>query len=138
METRGIARQLVLAASSLVLLAAACSGGDDIAGSGGTSGAATGMGPGISIAEARRSTLAGPLLVNGYLVASSGETRLCEALAESSPPQCAGASLVVRGLELASVEGTRSASGVTWTERPVQLLGEVRDGVLTVARDASG
>ena len=101
-----------------------------------TSGPVSGVGPGISIPEALTTTLAGPLLVNGFLVAESGEVRLCEALAESLPPQCGGASLRVDGFDLTSVPGRQTADGVTWSDEPIQILGTVVDGVMTVSTTA--
>jgi hypothetical protein len=104
----------------------------------GNGGAVTAVGPGISIDDAMKSNLNRPLLVNGALVARGGEARLCSALAESYPPQCAGTSLKVEGLDLSTVKGLQSANGVTWSDNQVQLLGRVRDGVLTIERGAGG
>ena len=66
----------------------------------------------------------------GYLVESGGEVRLCDALAESYPPQCAGESLRVEG-ELPQAEWSE-AQGVRWTDRQVVLRGEIEDDVLRV------
>ena len=90
------------------------------------------MGPGITIAQALDSDLDEPLLVNGFLVATGDEVRLCEALAESFPPQCRGDSLLVEGLDLASIDGLQDEGEVRWTDEPIQLLGSVNDGTLTV------
>jgi hypothetical protein len=93
-------------------------------------------GPGVSIQEAIDSDLDGALLVNGNLLAQGGEVRLCSALAESFPPQCGGASLVVEGLKLEEVDGLITEGEVSWTDRPIQLLGVVEDGALTVSENA--
>lgn len=71
--------------------------------------------------------------VTGFLVVEAGRpVRLCEALTESSPPQCAGESTMVVGLELSEINELESADSVHWTAAPITLLGE-RDGdVLTV------
>ncbi|MDQ3067348.1 MAG: hypothetical protein M3R12_09400, partial [Actinomycetota bacterium] len=45
-------------------------------------------GGGLSVQEALDSDLDGPLLVRGYLIERDGELRLCQAILESSPPQC--------------------------------------------------
>ena len=95
-------------------------------------------GPGISVAEARRSRLDGPLLVNGYLVADESRVRLCDTLAESSPPRCGGASLEVEGLDIDSISGIESSGAVRWSAQPRLLLGEVESGVLTVATTNRG
>jgi hypothetical protein len=96
-----------------------------------------GAGPGISIEEALASELDEMFLVNGNLLAEGGEVRLCSALAESFPPQCGGASLQVEGVELEEVDGLLTEGDVSWTDRPIQLLGVVEDGVLTVSKNAT-
>ena len=111
------------------VVAAACGDTDDDLGSGPISG----VGPGISIGEALTSNLDGPLLVNGILHAQNDDVRLCETLAESFPPQCAGRFLVVQGLDLTTVDGLTSEGSVTWSDQPVQVLGTVEDEVLTLA-----
>lgn len=108
---------------------------DDDAGSPKVSGIAAG--PGISIEEALASKLTETLLVKGNLLAEGGDVRLCSALAESFPPQCGGASLQVDGVELEEVDGLVTEGGVSWTDRPIQLLGVVEDGVLTVSKNAT-
>ena len=100
--------------------------------------AARAAGPGISVQEALASKLDVPLLVRGYVVAAGSEIRLCDALAESYPQQCGVASLVVEGVPLDELPGLTSAEGVTWSEREVELLGRVADGVLLVEGTASG
>jgi hypothetical protein len=91
-----------------------------------TSAAAPIPGGGLSVQEAIDSELAGPLMVRGYLLERGGELRLCEAILESSPPQCGEPSL--------RVEGAAPAA----SEEPVSLLGEVEGGTLTVSEAASG
>jgi hypothetical protein len=78
----------------LALVLAAC-GGED----GSADGAA------VLIDEALAGDSDEPLLVTGNLLAQGGDIRLCSALAESFPPQCGGASLVVDGLELEGANG---------------------------------
>ena len=92
-------------------------------------------GPGIAIADALVSTLSGPLLVNGFLVIVDGAPHLCSALAKSLPPQCAGDSVPVAGLDAATLNLV-SEGNVLWTAGQVQLLGSVREGVLLI-EDAS-
>ena len=78
-------------------------------------------------------------MIKGFLVAEKGgPVRLCSALAESYPPQCAGSSLVVEGLDLSTVEGLTTPpepeyAHTSWTDSEISLLGEVEDGVLTVS-----
>jgi hypothetical protein len=119
----------VLAAAGL----AACGGGGD---ADGTVPAAV-SGPGISIEEALERGSDEPVLVNGNLLVLDGRPRLCSALAESFPPQCSGAALLVTGLSLSGLDGLNSEAGVTWIDRPIKLLGVVSHGVLTVSDNAS-
>jgi hypothetical protein len=86
---------------------------------------ATASGPGISVADALEQVGSDqPLLVNGSLfVDADGGALLCEAIAESFPPQCGGLRLEVRGLDTAG-QILEEAEGVRWAES-VQLLGRV-------------
>lgn len=94
-----------------------------------------GMGPGISVAEALESTLDEPLLVNGYVfVYSDGTVVIADVIAESFPPQPAGAQIEVEGLDLMQIPLTEGPDDteleiVAWTDVQVQLIGEVVDGV---------
>ena len=63
-----------------------------------------------------------------------GLESLCDAIAESYPPQCPGVSLLVEGLKLEEVDGLQRASGVAWSGR-TQLLGVVADGKITVGEN---
>jgi hypothetical protein len=96
------------------------------------------MGPGISIEEALASKLEGPLLVNGWLRQDGRDSRLCTSLTDATPPRCVEPSLVVRGLRLSKVEGLRTEQGVTWSTRPMQMLGELHNGVLTISGLSTG
>ena len=129
-ERRTTVRLLLLLAA--VVLAAGCGGeqADRTPPSGDAAG------PGLTVREAVESDAEGPLLVRGALHAREGEIRLCEALAESHPPQCGGASLRVEGLSLSDVEGVQTAQGVSWTEEEVKLLGDVEGDALVVSDTA--
>ena len=117
----------VLTIASVVVAACGDDDGDPV------SGPISGVGPGISIAEALSSNLKAPLLVNGHLHVQNDQVRLCEVLAESLPPQCGGGILVVKGLDLTTMDGLTSAGSVTWSDQLVQVLGTVEGEVLTVA-----
>jgi hypothetical protein len=121
-----------------VLFAAACANADGSLEPGSNPASDSAAGPGISVAEARRSQLDRPLLVNGYLVAEDSRVRLCDELAESSPPRCGGASLEVRGLDIDSLSDVDSSGDVRWSAQPRLLLGEVESGVLTVSGPSRG
>lgn len=85
---------------------------------------------GLSVAEIPSAPAGELLAVRAYVVtAPDGSARLCDALAESHPPQCGGASIALTGLPDGFLTGLRAAEGVGWTDAPVQLLGRVRDDV---------
>ena len=122
-------RLFLLAVVTIVsLVGAACSDDDDF-----VSNPVSGVGPGISISEAFATDITGPLLINGNLHVQNGQARLCEVLAESFPPQCAGKFLVVKGLDLTKIDGLTSEGSVTWSAQAVQFLGTVDGEVLTIS-----
>jgi hypothetical protein len=125
-----------------VLALTACGGSDDVepqpSPTQPPATAGIGMGPGISIEEAIASDLEGPLLVNGNLLAEGGKIRFCDALGESFPPQCAGPQLRVEGLKLEEIDGLVSEGEVAWTDRPIQLLGDVEGDKLVVSSTSVG
>lgn len=119
----------------IAVIWAACAG--DSAGELGRVGpgsAGAGVGPGISIEQARASDLTGPLLVNGWLWREGdNNVRLCARLTDSVPPKCGEPFLIVEGLDVQAVDGLRQEQDVTWSQEEVQVLGEVERGVLTIA-----
>jgi len=141
----------LLATGLVLVMTAACSAGNPPVGSpgspsasapGGTAGSpssgadavlrvntsAIAGGPGISVQEALDSELDQDLLVNGALfIDANGDALLCDAMAESFPPQCGGARIAVEGLELGTLDPTRiqEEGGVRWVEQ-IQLLGTVQ------------
>ena len=81
---------------------------------------------GMSVAEAFGH---GPtddiVAVTGALfVSPDGTVLLCDAIAESFPPQCGGERMRVEGLDLAAVPGLQTEGEVSWAEN-VTLLGSV-------------
>lgn len=95
---------------------------------------------GLTVSEALGTDAIGVLAVQGFVVAEAGSVRLCELLAESLPPQCGGASLVLAGVEAGGLDalpddedlGLESAQGVTWTDHAVTFFGEIVDGELVI------
>ncbi|MGZ8474723.1 MAG: hypothetical protein ACXWWQ_00665 [Candidatus Limnocylindria bacterium] len=84
-------------------------------------------GPGISVTEALAFVGGEPVLVNGALfIDAEGGVLLCEAIAESFPPQCGGARLEVQGLD-PDGQLLEEANGVRWAEA-TQLLGRIVAG----------
>ena len=127
---------ILLAAAALAGCGGDDSSDDDAGGSSPPPSSGIAAGPGISIEEALGASSDEPVLVNGNLLAQGDDVRLCSALAESFPPQCGGASLRVVGLTLAEVDGLVTEGNVSWTDRPIQLLGVVEDDTLTVSENA--
>ena len=70
----------------------------------------------------------------GFLVADGERVRVCEALAESFPPQCGGASATIIDLDPATVDGISVEGEVQWTDFPIELLGETTGGTLRYIR----
>jgi len=64
-------------------------------------------------------SVAGALFVD-----ADGGGLLCDAIAESFPPQCGGARIAVEGLDLSTIEGLQEENGVRWAESIV-LIGSV-------------
>ena len=88
--------------------------------------------PFLSIADALRVDKGATVSVQGSLLVETGKARLCSAFAESFPPQCAGPSLEVRGLDPTVVKTLNSEGDVRWSDEPVELTGTVAGGVLNV------
>lgn len=130
---------IVMLAGAAVL--AGCGGEDSRSGdpTTGTDSQASGLGagPAIPVGQALAAASGQTLLVTGNLLAQGGEVRLCSALAESFPPQCGGGSLTVEGLKLEEVDGLVTEGDVSWTDRPIELLGVVADGTLTMGENAA-
>lgn len=83
-------------------------------------------GPGLTVADALGHRATDDLVsVTGALfVEADGTVKLCDAIAESFPPQCAGASLLVESLDLDSIADLQEGGGVRWAEQ-VTLFGSV-------------
>jgi hypothetical protein len=85
---------------------------------------------GLTVSEALATDAAGPIAVSGFVIGDAGGLRLCEVLLESYPPQCGGASIALADSSTIDPDELQAAQGVTWTDYPVTVLGEVVDGVL--------
>lgn len=88
------------------------------------------VGGGLTIDEALTTDATGILAVQGFVVADDSGIRLCDLLAESLPPQCGGASIAVADLDAVDPDELKSSQGVTWTDFPVTIVGEIIDGAL--------
>lgn len=85
---------------------------------------------GLTVAEALESAATGTIAVKGFIVEAAGEARLCDALAESFPPQCGEASVQLGTLDQVDPESLSSEGNVRWTDATVTVFGELIDGTL--------
>jgi hypothetical protein len=74
--------------------------------------------------------VSGPVAVAGFIVAVGNEIKICEALAESFPPQCGGAFVTVTDLGQVDPDSLQTAGNVMWTDYSVTISGEMVDGTL--------
>lgn len=81
----------------------------------------------ISVAELLEESPEGLVYVRGALFDDGSGLRLCDALAESFPPQCPGDAVFISNPEWLD-DGFTEEAGVRWTDQPVVLFGELVDG----------
>lgn len=83
-------------------------------------------GSGLSVAQALTHQMTDDLVtVTGALfVDPDGTVRICDAIAESFPPQCGGDRMVVEGLDLETIADLQTEGDVSWAEG-VSLFGSV-------------
>jgi len=72
------------------------------------------------------------LAVQGFVFRDGESDLLCELLAESNPPQCGGASLVIDNPETMSEIPLIKAGDVQWSDTSVTVFGRISDGRLTI------
>lgn len=87
-------------------------------------------GGGLTVAEALETDAIGIVMVTGFYVDSGSGPVLCEALAESYPPQCGGASIPLGDLSPVDPDGIQTVQGTSWSDDPVFVVGEIVDGTL--------
>jgi len=117
-------------------------GGLSPAVSGGTDGLPDSIGlivdGGLDIAEAIAYEGIEVVAVRGYFVMEGDTARLCEALAESFPPQCGGVQVVVTNPDALPDTVLIQEGDTQWSESYVTVLGNIADGELTIASNVSG
>jgi len=84
------------------------------------------VGSGLSVEQAltHRATDDLVSVAGALFVDPDGTARLCDAIAESFPPQCGGARIVVQGLDLDAIANLQTEGDVSWAEG-VTLFGSV-------------
>ena len=85
---------------------------------------------GLTISEALETDATGIIAVKGFVVAVGDQVQLCEALAESFPPQCGGPSIQLDGLDQIDPDELKTEGDVSWTDLTVTVFGELSDGML--------
>lgn len=85
----------------------------------------------ISVADLLNSTPSDAVSVTGFLVWTDAGARLCEALAESFPPQCGGASVVLSNPERLT-NPTESEQSTRWTNERIVVTGAFDGTELTI------
>ena len=98
----------------------------------GTGGVSSGADGSVPVGEAVAAGIQGPFLMSGFLVVDGEGARLCEALAESFPPQCGGTAIPLQPAEAPAGATTTTEGDVTWTEQPLLVEGEILDGVFMI------
>jgi len=87
-------------------------------------------GGGLTVAEALATDASGFLVLQGFYVDDGNGPRLCEALAESFPPQCGGANIELGDLSGIGLGQLQRSGDVTWSDDAVVIVGEIVEGVL--------
>ena len=89
------------------------------------------VGGGLTVPEALATDATGVIAVQGFYFDDGSGPRLCEALAESFPPQCGGASLALGEIGDLDLGQLQNNQGITWSNVSIVILGELANGVLT-------
>jgi hypothetical protein len=87
---------------------------------------------GLSVSEAIAYEGSQPVAVHGYVVRTSESAQLCEALAESYPPQCGGANLILVNPNATDDLPLLEDGNVQWSPDIVILIGTVTGIELTI------
>ena len=85
---------------------------------------------GLTVTDALETDATGIIAVSGFVVADAAGVRLCEALAESFPPQCGGASILLEGLDQIDPDELKAEGDVSWTDYSITVFGELINGTL--------
>jgi len=85
----------------------------------------------IEVADLVSGSPVDSVTVAGFVVLDASGSRLCEALAESFPPQCGGSSVTIANPDQLDVE-LDTEQGVRWTNTRVTLTGSFDGDSLTV------
>ncbi len=84
---------------------------------------------GLSVSGALSTDAIGVIAVGAFYFSNGTDTWLCDSLAESYPPQCAGDRVAFEGDAAIDPDDLDEAQGITWSAQPVTVLGSIVDGV---------
>lgn len=84
---------------------------------------------GLSVSGALSTDAVGVIAVGAFYFSNGTDAWLCDQLAESYPPQCAGARVAFEGAGAIDPDDLDEAQGITWSAQPVTVLGSIVDGV---------
>lgn len=87
------------------------------------------VGGGLSVAEVLASDIDGGFAIAAFYFETSEGLLLCDAIAESFPPQCGGERIEVDNGAGVEIGPLQTEGEVTWSPEPVSIIGEVVDGV---------
>ena len=85
-------------------------------------------GGGLSVGDVLANDIDGGFAVQAFYVADATGRYLCDALAESFPPQCGGDRIPFDNTAGADLGLLQSEGGVTWSNDLVVVVGEIVDG----------
>jgi hypothetical protein len=87
------------------------------------------VGGGLSVADVVGTAIDGGFAIVGFYVDDGSGPLLCDALAESFPPQCGGERIPFDdSAGVVDPDDLESSGGVTWSNLPIVVVGEVVDG----------
>lgn len=86
----------------------------------------------LSITDALSYQGSEPIAVAGYVVRTQEASRLCDALAESYPPQCAGESIVITNPDTTDAYPLIEEGDVQWSPERVTVIATVTSEGITI------
>lgn len=86
----------------------------------------------LSIADALSYKGSEPIAVAGFVVRTSESSRLCDALAESYPPQCAGKRIEITNPDATDAIQLVEEGNVQWSPERVTVIGTVASEGFTI------
>jgi streptogramin lyase len=95
----------------------------------------------LSIADAAKASPGDVATVQGFIVADTAGVRLCEALAESFPPQCGGSFMILTEFDAGAFPQIFSESpggDVIWTDQAQDVVGFLEAGGIIRVQGLAG